>query len=375
MAQIICDNEADSFTYVTGTPWTISNITASKFYPGNDTSFDVFDFDCYVGSDTGGWQSVNFKYRIIKGQPQEEPAPEDKYTIEISTVIAQSFGTHLAAIQPEGIYRKPGGKVVDEKLINKVKLVAEVKDQDGNLVNTAIKLKVTATEGSGGHHQAGHSIRNPLNDTDINPLQAGTLKAGTLDRSHTITIPKGGMVNGIVEFEFTAPTTSGNHVIEAGCVDITCEQIGGDSVWVGIQGLTNLPVHSNYVFIGKQAEHSNNHYATPRVVEKIQALADDYRAWFPDAIPLRINDISLEYGGLYDILKNANGVRNWKQPHKLHRTGEDVDIRANGSATAIPVENVPDFKFLARTNGCEAEYHSSGINLHLHLHCTQKQGK
>lgn len=290
-------------------------------------------------------------------------------TIEISPVTALPYKGHLTAIEPSHIVRSG----VDQRNKDKVKLIAEIKDQNGNLVDAAIKLKVTAIEGSGGHIQAFH--------TDRNPLQAGKLKVGGLN-SDTINIAKSGVINGIVEFEFAGSAISGDHRIEATCTDttITCEQIGKDSVWVGIQDLQRLPASSNYTFTGGSCHHQNNHYATERVVDKIQGIGRDYRSRFPNSPFLQLNDISLVRGGLFDA-KNEDDCSplvkaDWTATHNLHRTGEDVDVRANKTATAIPEENYEAFKDIAIDNGCFADIHKPGTTAqHYHLYCTQKQGK
>jgi len=297
------------------------------------------------------------------------PNQEDEYTIKISTVTAQAYANYLTALEPDKIWRKRGGEKFEQRLNNTVKLTVEVKDQDGNRVNTAIKLKVTVKEGSGGHIQAFH--------IDRNPLQAGKLKIGTLN-SYTINIAKGDMVNGLAEFEFTAPAISGDHKIEATCTDIACEQIGKDSVWVGIQDLQPLPASSNYTFIGKKKQHEENHYATLRVIKKIQGIAQHYHTKFPDDEIFAVNDISLERGGLFDVAPPE--IVKWTAPHGLHRTGEDVDIRANETLGEkggdIPEKNFVYFELLAQKNGCYAERHLKTTDgEHYHLYCTKAQGK
>jgi hypothetical protein len=88
--------------------------------------------------------------------------------------------------------------------------------------------------------------------------------------------------------------------------------------------------------------------------------------------PLYINDISLAYGGLFDV------AGNWRPEHSEHREGLDADIR-----TAIPSvrEGVeirdasgrwkgnPDFEDLARAYGVKKiDGHKKGTNEeHYHL--------
>ena len=118
---------------------------------------------------------LGLRYEFAYEDPNQPPPPEKKYTIELTPVTALAYGNYLTAIEPDGITRS--GE--PQNIINQVNLVAEVKDQDGNRVNAAIKLKVTALDGSGGHDKDSHTERNPS--------QAGKLKIGTVS-SDTINI-------------------------------------------------------------------------------------------------------------------------------------------------------------------------------------------
>lgn len=326
---------------------------------------------CIIRNGYSSW-TYNLRWAYTNNNPYPPPPPpppeqEKKYTIKLSPVTAEPYGNYLTAIEPDGITRSE----VPQNLINQVNLVAEVKDQDGNHVNAAIKLKVTAIDNSGGHDQESHTERNPS--------KAGKLKFGSLN-SHTIDLPKSDMIDGIVEFVYAASAVSGDHKIEASCSGITCKQIGKDSVWVGIQDLQELPFNSNYTLIGSSCHHEmNNHYATKRVIEKVQGIARLYRSQFPDDPILRFNDISLERGGLFDAKNEDDCIplvkANWTVTHNLHRTGEDVDVRANKTATAIPEKNYKAFKKITKRNGCYAEPHKTGSARHFHLYCTQKQGR
>ena len=307
----------------------------------------------------GPVQSVTWQ-----GCPPFEDPDNKKYTIKLSPVTANAYGNYLTSINPKGT----------SKLI-KVKLIAEVTDQDGQYVNAAIKLKVTAIDGSGGHVNF---------HIDRNPLKSGKLKVGSLN-SHTINIAKSGMVNGVVEFEFYSTDVSGDHKIEASCTDISCEQTGKDAVWVGVKDLNPLPASSSYVFIGQTRHHPDNHFATDRVIEKIQSIAQDYHAWFPNDDVLHINDISLEQGGLFDAKSDGDPLKppsmaKWKRPNSLHRTGEDIDIRAHeflGTPGGdVPLDNYIDFHHIARANGCTAGVHAASTSgEHFHLYCSSKHGK
>jgi hypothetical protein len=73
--------------------------------------------------------------------------------------------------------------------------------------------------------------------------------------------------------------------------------------------------------------HYENHYGTQTLLSTIQNIAASYDSLYP-GIRLRINDMSLEYGGLFDT-----GNR-WRQglgdAHAEHRIGENADIGFTG---------------------------------------------
>jgi hypothetical protein len=95
---------------------------------------------------------------------------------------------------------------------------------------------------------------------------------------------------------------------------------------VKVPGLSLLPSNGNYVKVGGTSKHfgppglqtDNNHYGTDYTISAIMSIAGLYKEEFQRR--LLINDISLPYGGLFDI----NG--DWQTPHKTHREGKNVDV-------------------------------------------------
>ena len=80
--------------------------------------------------------------------------------------------------------------------------------------------------------------------------------------------------------------------------------------------LVNNPPYSDY--------HPINHFGQPQTVDLLKQIAWNYYFEFSNAplFPkLSINDMSLRWGGLFDI--NAN----WKPDHKTHRYGRQADLR------------------------------------------------
>ena len=100
-------------------------------------------------------------------------------------------------------------------------------------------------------------------------------------------------------------------------------------------GLERIPYSTLYVFVGGEAgkAHTGNHYLTPAASDKLQQLADAYHSLFPFSPVLRVNDASLVWGGILDF----KGT--WTYPHRQHRRGMVIDVRANQLPDAIPNSN------------------------------------
>lgn len=156
---------------------------------------------------------------------------------------------------------------------------------------------------------------------------------------------------------------AGDHVITVRCVNQNCGQTTG-TVWVGYKDLRPLPPSPNYVLVGATSTHSNNHYLTDAAITKLNELVASYRVKFPNDPLLHLNDASLERGGVFDIKTQTP----WTHPHREHRRGTVIDIRANDAPGAIPLTNHEIFIELANRMGANARLHSSGTsNQHFHV--------
>jgi hypothetical protein len=102
---------------------------------------------------------------------------------------------------------------------------------------------------------------------------------------------------------------------------------------VAVPALQLLPEGQNYVKVGGTCEQhgprddtqyqncrdpDNNHWGTDRLVQTIQAIAYTYNSLHL-GVRLRVNDMSLPYGGLFDV----DG--NWGPEHREHRVGINAD--------------------------------------------------
>jgi len=106
--------------------------------------------------------------------------------------------------------------------------------------------------------------------------------------------------------------------------------------WVSVDGLVELPDSDLWVKNSNSPGHIWDgklqvFYATPEMIDKLSRLAEAYREEYknrygvPDA-KISFNDLSLPYGGLFDISNN------WQPEHKLHRLGRSADVNTRDAA-------------------------------------------
>ncbi|MEJ2637547.1 MAG: hypothetical protein P8184_19950 [Calditrichia bacterium] len=97
-----------------------------------------------------------------------------------------------------------------------------------------------------------------------------------------------------------------------------------------IPGLQLLPDDVYYQKIGGRVEHhgppgyedDHNHYGIRQTIDAMQNIAENFHIQFPQQQILIINDMSLPYGGKFDVLGQ------WAGSHVNHRTGRNVDVRS-----------------------------------------------
>jgi hypothetical protein len=111
-------------------------------------------------------------------------------------------------------------------------------------------------------------------------------------------------------------------------------------ITVGFSQLGALSTGSTYSLDPYSPYHPANHYGTSTLTSNIQTVANMYFNYKSTSGQiLSINDMSLPIGGLFDISVNGS-LPNWTPPHKLHRTGDSVDIdhaTAGGQAIKLPL--------------------------------------
>jgi hypothetical protein len=95
-----------------------------------------------------------------------------------------------------------------------------------------------------------------------------------------------------------------------------------------VPDLMPLDSLSWYNLTGSTSSHSANHYGTSSTNIAVYNMAFDYYYFYEPNTMLGINDMSLPWGGLFDIGPPYGSF--WSSPHGLHRAGKSVDIdRAN----------------------------------------------
>lgn len=200
---------------------------------------------------------------------------------------------------------------------NNTVVTATVYDVNNNPVpNYAITLQAVAPQyqsdpcnDCGGHsHDTTRPIGNFLSDQG-NPI--GSTTQGTTD------------INGQFTITYEASQFGGVETIKA-WGDQEPAVKDEKRLTVRVPGLMPLiePSGSSfwYRLTGSTSAHSSNHYGTNSTNVAIYNIALDY--WFDTDTTLGINDMSLVWGGLFDINGNWSSVSG----HSLHRTGESVDI-------------------------------------------------
>ena len=91
---------------------------------------------------------------------------------------------------------------------------------------------------------------------------------------------------------------------------------------VQVAQFTELAADTSYDLTGSLPEHPSpyNHYGTAKLLGALPDLALDFLQAFP-GVKLGYNDMSLPWGGVFDIGKN------WHAPHCGHRIGMTTDVR------------------------------------------------
>lgn len=165
----------------------------------------------------------------------------------------------------------------------------------------------------GGHVHNDPAQPRPLGNFD--PMFGNSGSNGILFSTYTAE-----EVSGIWEFTVTGVGPAGQSVFPF-----------TSTIFIRIPGLQELLPGTNYRLTGSLPEHPVNHYGTPQYDLDLVTIANQYAVAFAGE-PLDYNNMSLKFGGLFDIcaVGNPNCIPPnvpipWVPPHKSHRFGVDVD--------------------------------------------------
>ncbi|MEW5907195.1 MAG: hypothetical protein AB1734_10535 [Elusimicrobiota bacterium] len=81
-----------------------------------------------------------------------------------------------------------------------------------------------------------------------------------------------------------------------------------------------MPKGAGYDLHGSTKSHPQNHFGTTGMINALVKLGGDWKRACPTAVNLSYNDISLPWGGLFDVKFN------WIPPHNTHRHGINIDV-------------------------------------------------
>jgi hypothetical protein len=201
-----------------------------------------------------------------------------------------------------------------------------------------------------------------------------------------------------VVFNFNAPEAAGTHTITAACDG--CSNTATAKVDVKVDGLQQIPDSTFYglteadgsVIGAKSGWHTKNHYLTSTAASVLWGIAASYeieqqfklfdpvtKKYTKPPPVLHLNDASLPWGGVYDICVRPGacpdlGVVAWKKPHKEHRRGTVIDVRANGTDGSIPDADKRKFGNLLIDYGVPYLHEDVGtLNEHFHLRLMGKR--
>jgi hypothetical protein len=217
-------------------------------------------------------------------------------TCEISVKVSPSAVWPLI---PEK--QRPKGYSVDNTRADVVITLTNPAPPDGCMIN----LKVEPVENSGGHSHNGNRPKGTIDKAVI------AMPAGTIGAESAI---------------YKSSEIAGEEKIIA---EVKGEKKSEATIIVRVPNLYSMP-SGNWRLTGQMTAHPINHYGTYYTVVNTHGMAEDFYEQL-DAT-LGINDMSLKYGGGFDIYGNwlsditSPQCRQKGHGHCSHRKGTGVDI-------------------------------------------------
>jgi len=134
-----------------------------------------------------------------------------------------------------------------------------------------------------------------------------------------------------------------------------CQGENVETLDSGVTELVEIIPGPDYSLVGSTPSHRFNHFGRSEALEALKKIAADYRRDFPKNSKIAINDISLMWGGLFDIKSD------WNPPHQSHRWGYQADVRI----TNIPAGDQAALKKIMENNGARVLIETNPPHFHL----------
>lgn len=251
-------------------------------------------------------------------------------TPQVFTIEALGIKINLDLNKPQ-VY--PSGTSGDSSTT--IKVIAEY--MDGTPVDDGypVQISAKAMENGGGHDHTGQrpageipggSCRTNSSAGCIEPEIVGTTTSGKYEVVYKAS-KFGGTekINAKSKQHLKIQPVSKDLVVKVPNLGL----LGGNTYWrlTGSSGPTTTKKCS-----GTNINHADNHTATFSTAIRVAMMAKDY--YDATETTLGINDMSLPWGGLFDICSD------WAKPHGLHREGKSVDIDGSARNKKGSSENV-----------------------------------
>lgn len=146
---------------------------------------------------------------------------------------------------------------------------------------------------------------------------------------------------------------------------------GGVDYLVGYNDIYWVSERDQWIHIGGNTTghggNEYNHWMRSVPAYAILATATQFLAANPAQGKIAVNDMSLPFGGRFDIQANNR----WAGSHFNHSLGKAVDVRGNSGLYTIPPQLLEQFRLLCLSNGAslaliEDQFNTNGNR---HIHC------
>lgn len=312
-----------SYFYQTSNFWWFDPFRYSYFSGGGSPPFGGYPFSYYYVIPRRhrlGWTQACITIpNIPPPTPTPTPTPPPCDPGVLGCTPYTVYMPVIAPVRPTGTSSHSGGGTTTQVSVC-------IQPAQANLSASLSLVNRPQHINSGGHVASNHTGTRPL---------------GKLARVDGVTGS-----NGCFTTTYSPPHISGIIGVTG---TITGTSVGAD-ILVRVDGLFSLGTGPNHRLIGQTTSHPDNHYALGVVNQSLKQIAADYRSEFypsgniPDDQKVAYNDISLEFGGKFDL---GNKWENTNSRHGEHREGINCDVRSNN----IPTGRWVRFKEIMESRG------------------------